>query len=89
MSQSFNKDPEAVSDFAVKWEDWLANDAIVASTWTVPAGIVEDHNAFLGFQAIIWLSGGTVGETYTLINHIVTDKGRTEDRSIFITVKEM
>ena len=89
MPQSFNKDPDAVLDFAINWEVWLSDDIITASTWIVPSGITKDSDTFHDFLTVIWLSGGTAGETYTLVNHIVTDESRTEDRSIFVTVKGM
>jgi hypothetical protein len=89
MPQSFNKDPDAVLDFAINWADWLSDDIITASTWTVPAGITKDRDSFHEFLTVVWLSGGTAGETYTLVNRIETDESRTEDRSVFITVKEL
>ena len=88
MPQSFNTDPDAVQDFGIDWRDELPDDIITASTWTIPAGITKDRDTFHEFLTVVWLSGGTVGETYTLVNHIVTDEARKEDGTIFIVVKE-
>lgn len=37
---------------------------------------------------VAWISGGTAGTTYRVTCRIVTAGGRTDDRSIFIKVKE-
>lgn len=86
---TFEKDPNAVLDYTVDWEDWLGSDTIATSTWpVVPAGITEDSTSNTTTEATIWLSGGTAGVTYTLVNRIVTVGLRTDDRTIYITVKE-
>jgi hypothetical protein len=36
----------------------------------------------------VWLSGGTVGERYTVTTRITTSAGRTDDRSIEIWVRQ-
>jgi hypothetical protein len=36
----------------------------------------------------VWLSGGTPGYPFTIVNHIVTDQGRQDDRTITIRVRE-
>lgn len=83
------KDPDAVLDYKIDWSDWMSTgDAIDTSTWTVPAGIAKDSDLSTDDTTTIWLSGGTTGETYSLINHIVTDDGREDDRTVKITVKE-
>lgn len=73
----------------------LQGATISSSTWTVPSGITEDSNntnivSMRGITypvntvATIWLSGGTPGEDYKLINQIVTSDGRTLDHTIII-----
>jgi len=87
---TFEKDPQAVLDFEVDWlsKSWLGTgETITASTWTVPSGITKDSDTFDDGSATIWLSGGTAGERYTVINHIVTNAGREDDRSMLISVK--
>ena len=88
MPQTFDKDPDAVLDYAVDWEDWLGGDTIASSSWTVPAGITKDSDTHDDTTATVWVSGGAAGETYRLVNHIETAAGREEDRSIFIVVKQ-
>ena len=85
---TFEKDPQAVLDYKVDWLSWLAaGETIATSTWTVPSGITEDSDTHDDDSATIWLSGGTAGERYTVINHIVTSDDREDDRSMLISVK--
>lgn len=92
MSRVFVKDPDAVLDYAEDWADWLAGDTIVTSTWIVPTGITKDSDAQTATQTSIWLSGGTIAlgrrRTYTVTNEIITAAARTEQRSIYIQMKE-
>lgn len=84
----FTKDPEAVLDYVVDWSDWLEADTISASSWDAPTGITVVTDTNTTTTATVWLSGGTVGERYELTNEIVTDGGRTDDRTIAILVKQ-
>ena len=83
------KDPQAVLDFRVDWSAWLADgDAIDTSNWTVPEGITQASATHDDTTATIWLSGGTLGETYSLTNRITTEQGRTDDRTIRVSVRD-
>lgn len=84
----FAKDPEAVLDYAVDWSRWLAGDEIVTSEWTVPSGLTKVSDSKTTTKATVWLSGGTVGQSYTVTNRITTTGGRTEERSFTIRVEE-
>jgi len=86
MPDTFLKDPNAVLEYINDWSDWLNGDTIATSTWTVPTGITKDSSTNTTTTATIWLSGGTVGENYTAVNHIVTTAGRAEDRSLYFTI---
>jgi len=88
--KSFIKDPGDVLDYQINWADWLADDTIsgTKSTWTVETGITEDSNTNTTTGTIIWVSGGTAGENYNLVNHIETVSGRKADRTIVIKVRE-
>ena len=80
----FEKDPNAVLDYTVDWTAWLDSDTISTSTWIVPSGITEDSSTNDTEKAIIYLSGGTAGEIYSVTNRITTAAGRTDDRTIRI-----
>lgn len=94
MPDSFLKDPNAVLNYMVDWADeekgpWLATgEEISTSTWIVPAGITKTDESDTTTTATIWLSGGTVGESYLLTNRITTNQGRIDDRSFRIYVRE-
>lgn len=89
------KDPDEVLDYQI---DWLGDasergplygldDAIANSLWVVPAGITKESDVFDDGSVTIWLSGGTAGETYELLNRITTDDGRVFDQTVKIKVK--
>jgi len=83
----FTKDPSAVLDYTINWSSWLDSDTISTSTWTVPTGLTKDSDTSTTTTATIWLSSGTAGTQYTVVNHIVTAAGREDDRSIYIVVE--
>jgi hypothetical protein len=78
------KDPQDVLDYGCDFSTWLGVDTITASAWTVPSGITADSDTNTTTATTIWLSGGTLGESYRLVNHITTAAGRETDRSIVI-----
>ena len=85
--KTFHKDPDAVLDYQIDWSDWLDTDTIADSTWTAPDdGITMDSDEASTTATVVWLSGGTAGDIYTLTNHITTDGGREDDRSIQIVM---
>lgn len=86
MSQAFVKDPNAVLDYHINWGDWLAGDSIATSSWIVPSGIVKDSDTNTSTATTVWLSGGSLGQAYALVNRIVTTGGRTEDRTIRVQI---
>lgn len=82
------KDPNEVLDYSVNWSDeLLAGETISTSAWTVPQGITKDSDSVSGSSTIIWLSGGTDGQSYELVNRIVTSAARTFDQTVKLTVK--
>lgn len=88
MPQHFTKDPAAVLDYYVDWEDWLAEgETISSSDWTLPDGITEDSSTHNDTKAEIWLSAGSPGKKYRLTNHIVTTDEREDERTITIEVQ--
>lgn len=65
-----------------------ANETIKASEWIVPDGITVDDAEVGTTTTKVWLSGGTVGNTYLISNRITTSGGRTDERSIQIIVED-
>lgn len=89
MASSFMKDPDANLPFGVDWSGWLPEgDTIESSSWLVPVGLSKGVTNVVGGQAIVWLSGGTAGQTYAVTNRVVTVGGLVDDRTIRIQVLE-
>lgn len=89
LSPKFTKDPQAVLDYAIDWSDWLEiDDTIASAEWTVPTGIVSDKEEESDTAAVIWLSGGTLGEKYSIACKITTTEGRTDERTIQVKIKD-
>ncbi len=86
------KDPQAVLDYALDWgAQWLGTDTITTSEWTVTGPDTDlkvDSSSFTDGVATVWISGGTLGETYSLTNHIVTSEGREDDRTIEVRARD-
>jgi hypothetical protein len=82
-----NKDPDEVLDYAIDWSQRLAGDIIVTSTFTVPTGIVMNSQSKTNTMTTIWLSGGSEGVSYDILNRIVTNGGRTMDQTVELRVR--
>lgn len=81
-----NKDPDEVLDYQIDWLPRLIDDTIASSSWTVPVGLTNVSSSFTDTRALVWLSGGTIGESYSILNRIVTAAGRTMDQTVTLTV---
>lgn len=88
--KTYIKDPDARLDFNMDWEPWIADgDSITGSTWACsdPALVLEDSEND-ALTTTIWISGGVLGKTYIVTNHITTNIGpRIDDRSIKIKIR--
>jgi hypothetical protein len=87
------KDPDATLDYGVRWavNGWLdADETVTSSSWTVEAGITKQSDSISsdGKTTVVWLAGGTVNTDYLITNHIVTSKGRQDDRSMLILCRQ-
>ena len=91
------KDPDAVLDYSQDWTTYLAaGESISSSTWAIEGGdaapvttalAISGTPSLVGAVATAFVSGGTKGQVYTLRNRIVTNQGRTDDRSWTIRVE--
>jgi hypothetical protein len=82
------KADDATLDYVISWATWLDGDTITASTWTVDDGMTEASSGNTDTTTTIWLSGGTLGNSYTIMNHITTTAGRIEDYSFVIVCEQ-
>lgn len=88
-----DKDPNAELPYSMDWSAWLGEGVtIVTSTWLISpsAGLTQSDDEILdGDQSThVWLSGGTLGRTYTVTNRITTNEtpARTDDRSFYLRI---
>jgi hypothetical protein len=93
------KDPQSVESKTIDWSDYLIQgDEISLSTWSVtsPSGdlapievdidSIEEGmvgEAALDIYTVAVLSGGTLGNSYVVRNHITTVQGYEMDGSIY------
>lgn len=89
LSWDAPKDPDEVKDYGINWATLLSTDTIATSTWTVPDEITMDSDSHTTTATTVWLSGGTAGESYSLLNRIVTAGGRTYDRTVKLKMKSL
>jgi hypothetical protein len=85
----FIKDPDAVLDYSFDWSAWL-DVAETISSYTIDedTGITVDSDSEAAGVVTVWLSGGTAGTTYAVRCEVVTDAGRTDERTMVIKVQE-
>ena len=88
----FLKDPDAVLDYGFDWEGnspgpWLVSgETITTYTITVETGLTLDSDSESSGFVTVWLSGGTARTGYTVACKIMTNLGRTDERSILVFV---
>lgn len=88
-SATFTKDPGATLDFSIDWTTWLSGDTITISAWSVPSGITSVSETITSSRiTTIWLSGGSVGGYYSLVNTITTAGSRVNEMTITIAVQD-
>ena len=93
--QTIIKDPDATLDYTIDWTKWLdlvsdtiaSKDIVVESGITLVASVVDSTNK----KVTIWLSGGTVGTTYSIACKITTNNSipRIDERTFFVEIKEL
>jgi hypothetical protein len=88
MACRFVKDPSSTLDYGFDWTAWLTGSEVIStSTWTVPTGLTKVTDEHANKTTTIWLTGGTKGQIYTVTNRIVTTGGRTEERSLVLSME--
>lgn len=87
MPDVFIKDPDEVLDYVRDWTEALEGDTIATSTWAVPTGITKVSDSHTTTAATIWLSGGTLGSDYAVVNRVTTTGGRTFDKTLMFFIR--
>ena len=87
---TYKKDPNAVLDYTFDWGPYLTplGDTISTATWVLSTGLTKVSQSNTTTTATAFVSGGTLGETATLTCRIVTNGGRTDDRSLSLKIVE-
>jgi hypothetical protein len=81
------KDPDEVLDYQLDWSKRILDDAIRSSDWTVPEGLTKVRDFHAETETTVWLQGGSIDQTYVVLNRIVTIGGRTMDQSVKLKIK--
>jgi len=82
----------SVQDFDFDWAasgELPAGVTITASSWAASAGLTAAGNGFTGTTTSVRLSGGTLGQWYTVTNHVTRSDGQTRDFTIHVVVREL
>jgi hypothetical protein len=88
------KDPDAVLDYAIDWgAEYLgADDVLTSSSWSVSpdeiGGVEVVGSSFADRLSTVQAGGGIAGRLYRLANRVVTQSGRTDERSITLRVEQ-
>ena len=87
------KDPSAILDYAIDWgAEYLGGDLLSESDWSVspdePDGVSIIGANFDASISTVKAAGGQPGKVYKLINHVVLESGRIDDRSIVLRVEK-
>ena len=88
------KDPDAVLDYSIDWStEYLGDrDLLTQSDWSVvpdePGGVTIVGSDFDAGTSTVKAAGGVSGKIYKLINHVVLESGRSDDRSIVLRVEK-
>lgn len=86
---TITKDPDATLDYAIDLSAWLADitDTLLGLSVTGD-GVTIDSSSIVGQTCVAWISGGTVGQTATATFRFTTAGGRTDDRTIYLRIRE-
>jgi hypothetical protein len=91
---TIDKDANAILDYSFDWSSWLNVRGVLDTidsynldlSGSTTAQIIT-HAAQAGVVTA-YVSGGAVGETLKLRCRIVTNQGRTDDRTVYLQVGE-
>jgi len=74
------------TQFGFDWNEWLKEDAIVSSNWTIPDTLEKEREAITYSTTTIYLSGGELDTEYQAKNQVVTRDGIVAEASGTIRV---
>lgn len=82
------KDPAAMLDYSIDLAAYLEGRTITAATATSsPSGLTVAPATFAGSIIKARISGGTLGETYTVTYNFTLSTGEIDERSINLFIQ--
>lgn len=82
------KDAAETVDFGLDWSARLIEaDVIETSTFELPRGLVAVRASHGGRVATVWISGGSAGEVYEVINRVKTSRGLELEQAVKLKIK--
>ena len=89
-----NKDPAEVADYDLNWPPRLGPlDSIASSSWAItqtdaPAStaIAIQSTSDIPTRTKVWLTGGTLGYSYSLQNTVITTNGDTLVQTVKVKI---
>lgn len=74
-------------NYTFDFSQWLASgDSVASATWTVPSGLTQVSSSTTSTTAVVKISGGTVGTSYT-ITCAMTTTVSTETKTETFTIR--
>lgn len=85
-----DKDPEAVLDYVFDWSQYLSSvaDTINEYDVRVTGSCAIDSKTESDGKVIAWVSGGTLNSVDSLTCSITTTGGRTDERTVYLKIKD-
>jgi hypothetical protein len=85
---ALDKDVNAKLDYLFDWSAQMDadSDAIASATVSAPAGISLGSPVVTASTVQVYVSGGTEGTTYAIVNHIWTTGSREDDKVLNLTI---
>ena len=91
--RTVRQDPSSILDWGISWEPFLdkaPGDALASASWSMTGpdnALTLANEDVQGTDVVVWISGGTVGATYTVTCHVVTVNGREDDASFRMRIE--
>lgn len=78
------KDPDEFLDYCIDWTKRLVDDDTITSVeWLLSSDeIVKSNESHDTTKALLWIAGGTAGQTYQVLCRVTTTQGRIMDQTV-------
>lgn len=86
--RTWTKSPSAILDYQIDWTTWLGPDTISSVCWVIPPGLSQITSSSTTACTTVFLGGGTASTLYAITNKIATSGSRTNDRTVFLWVRD-